>query len=670
MYETTFGFKGRPFTVSPSSTCFFQATEHQNALDELLVTISSLNGISILTGDAGTGKTAICQQIISRLEHEFQIQLVDHCNFPTVRALLQTLVYGLTGSYEKASEQELRLALKTEIHSSYLARHQPMLVIVDEAHLLNDQFLEELRVLSDISVDGQQTLQLLLSGQTALEETLFLPSLSSLNQRIGCQVFLDRMTREESEQYIQYRLDRVATDDRTFFTEDAIKLITQVSDGLPRCLNQICDHGLMIAFLQDSPIVDEAITREAFHDLQQLPLHWNDPLPASSPLEEIRNSRHSEESEQTTVETFSKENEVDHEIDTLMDERLNQLADESSIDDVGLVSDELDWDSEDIFSLGDGIEAIEIGSELEEESSYEDVVNTPQLESESLADQTDVVNLESLDTSQAHIDQPATDGFTEIIDRYAAIDAGIDPTTLPQVDPKKSEASSQIPQLQAPQFGTSTQPAKTVVPATKMPNSKIEQAQSSEYEFELDTELSESSDLIEAIDQIDKVIPESAESNCSSEADPIDLSDAQQNSKKEDVYQALAQEMSMGEDCLEGLLASQVYEVCSETRQELLNSLNDILRYSEPSEVETVEEESSIYDVVLPEEVRISEPDIPSPQNHPTVAEQEDSASSVYRLDSRTESEQRSSATSHLKGPAFGRYKNLFSRLRRKQGLS
>ncbi|WP_298860300.1 ATP-binding protein, partial [uncultured Gimesia sp.] len=145
MYETNFGFKNRPFTVSPCPNCFFQATEHQNVLDELLITNSSMNGISILTGDAGTGKTAICQQLISQLENQFQIQFVEHCNFPTVRALLQTLLYGLTDSYEKVSEQELRLALNAEIRSSFLAHDQPLLVIVDEAHLLSSPFLEELR---------------------------------------------------------------------------------------------------------------------------------------------------------------------------------------------------------------------------------------------------------------------------------------------------------------------------------------------------------------------------------------------------------------------------------------------------------------------------------------------------------------------------------------------
>jgi type II secretory pathway predicted ATPase ExeA len=377
MYETNFGFKDRPFTVSPSPACFFQAAEHQNILDELLISISSLNGITILTGDAGTGKTAICRQIIFQLENQFQIQFVEHCNFPTVRALLQTLLYGLTDCYEKVSEQELRLALRAEIRSSFLAHDQPLLVIVDEAHLLNVSFLEELRVLSDISFDGKPALQLMLCGQTALEETLIQSALSSLNQRIGCQVYLDRMTRQESEEYIEYRIKRVATEERSFFTEEAIKFITHVSDGLPRCLNQICDHSLMLAYVQDSPVVDESIAREAFTDLQQLPLHWNDPLPASSPLEELRKGSHSEVKGQAVTD--------DYEIDSCMEDRLNQLV-EADSDETEFHSDDSDsdWDSSDLLSLGDDIEAIEIGSGSEAIENHEQAASAVQSVSEFL----------------------------------------------------------------------------------------------------------------------------------------------------------------------------------------------------------------------------------------------------------------------------------------------
>ncbi|WP_339731951.1 AAA family ATPase [uncultured Gimesia sp.] len=626
MYETNFGFKDRPFTVSPSPACFYQATEHQNVLDELLVSISSLNGITILTGEAGTGKTAICRQLISQLEEQFQIQFVEHCNFPTVRALLQTLLYSLTDCYEKVSEQELRLALSAEIRSSFLAHGQPLLLIVDEAHLLPVSFLEELRVLSDISFDGKPALQLMLCGQTALEETLVQSALSSLNQRIGCQAYLDRMTRLESEEYIAYRIQRVATEEREYFTEEAVKFITQVSDGLPRCLNQICDHSLMLAYLQDSPVVDEAITREAFTDLQQLPLHWNDPLPARSPLEEMRESEPVEKIDQMLNE---EETATDYDIDTSMEDQLNELASTPSSE-TESATDDFDWDSSDLLSLGDDIEAIEIGDSSEENEVCETEViaseSEPELEPAmpplSIAETfTEVVHNDSTSSEQVSSFE-ITDGFVEIVDRYAAIDAGVDPATLPQETLSETDVMSSSLRLQPPPF-------RAAVPQQDLSS---KQSIAPPVQPAVAVQSSETDKL---------------ESSSDVESNPIVFEESQLKRLEPNVFQALADEISQDDGSFEELLAAQVYEVCSETRRGLLNALNEIRNYSESQETEAVEEEPVAYDMVEPEF--------------------EPPSGTSFRLDSQTEQGTQNAATSHLKGPALGRYKNLFTRLRRKQ---
>lgn len=624
MYETNFGFTDRPFTVSPSPACFFQAAEHKNVLDELLVSISSLNGITILTGEAGTGKTAICRQLIAQLEEQFQIQFVEHCNFPTVRALLQTLLYSLTDCYEKVSEQELRLALSAEIRSSVLAHGQPLLLIVDEAHLLPVSFLEELRVLSDISFDGKPALQLMLCGQPSLEETLIEPGLSSLNQRIGCQAYLDRMTRLESEEYIEFRIQRVATEEREYFTEEAIKFITHVSDGLPRCLNQICDHSLMLAYVQGSPVVAESITREAFTDLQQLPLHWNDPLPTRSPLEELRNAEpaHSEGFDQLLTD----EDAAEYEIDDSMEERLNELA-EATTSETESAVDDFDWDSSDLLSMGDEIEAIEIGadsearagSEVGTDSEAEVVLSEAVIEPEPVFETLpEEVHAPSISAEFANSTE-STDGFVEIVDRYAAIDAGIDPATLPQETGHKSEQIHSSLRLQPPRFQA---PAPIQAQAT-VPMPAIEHDAS-----------------------------ESLESHAS---DSIVFEESQLKQLEPNVFQALAKEISQDEGTYEELLAAQVYEVCSETRRGLLNALHEIRNYAESiesDESDTVEPEPAAYDMVEPEY-------------------EQPAGGASFRFDAQPEQgTQERSATAHLKGPALSRYKNLFTRLRRKQEMS
>ena len=449
-------------------------------------------------------------------------------------------------------------------------------------------FWEELRVLSDISIDGQPGLQLLLSGQTALEETLFQSSLSSLSQRIGCQVFLEKMTRQESEQYIEYRLNRVATVERSFFSDDAVKFITHVSDGLPRCLNQICDHGLMLAYVQDSPLVDELMAREAFHDLQQLPLHWNDPLPAASPLEELRSVSHADEIE---IESISTEDDSEHEIDDFMDDRLNQLV-ESDFMETELDSDDSSWDSNDVFSLGDDIEAIEIGSGQETASDCEETISMPRQELESESECSEVDEFVSLDTDEVPITD-ATDGFTQIIDRYAAIDAGIDPEMLPEVTVPNTSLSDRNLQLIPPKFDVSAKPADAKNAHSKVQEPQMEQVPISEFNSDLDL-TSETSDV--------------RDSNIPAVTEP-DFDQAHQDSTNENVYQALAQEISMDEETFEEMLAAQVFEVCSETRKGLLDSLNEILSYPDLSEEFSQAEtgEPLAYDIVLPEEEEINE---------------------------------------------------------------
>ena len=639
MYETFFGFKDRPFSVSPSPACFFQAAEHQNVLDEILVTISSLNGITILTGDAGTGKTAICRQLIDRLEDQFQIQFLEHCNFPTVRALLQTLLYGLTDCYEKISEQELRLALTAEIRSSFLVHGQPLLVIVDEAHLLGTPFLEELRVLSDIAFDGKPAVQLLLAGQTVLEETLIQPALSSLNQRIGCQTYLDRMTRQESEEYIEYRLNRVSAESSCCFSVEAIKFITHVSDGLPRCLNQICDHSLMLAYMQDVHEVDEAIAREAFADLQQLPLHWNDPLPVPSPLEEMRKKDTLAELDQFIDDDVL----LEHDIDESIEERLHQLVDEPTEDLEELSASEEYNLAEDPFSFGEGLEAIEIGSEAAsshgstEVTAEKDKVSSSPVEVLESNSETDM-NPDFSAVTEAYGD------FVDVVDRYAAIDAGFNPTSLYGENHQNFESTTSVFQLRTPQFHYVPHHQAQAVSDQPVLKSKAE-----EPEIDLKPTVEFSAEKTQ-------------EPNKGSGQE---FKEAGLNELEPEVFQELATEAARGEGSFEELLAAQVYEVCSETRKGLLNALNEIRNYKVPEEIDSAD----VYDIVQPESEEISAvPDYPVWNNDLQHDIQLKTASnSSVRLDSPSTEKAESSATAHLRGPAMGRYKNLFSRLRRKQ---
>uniref|UniRef100_UPI00261F6726 hypothetical protein n=1 Tax=uncultured Gimesia sp. TaxID=1678688 RepID=UPI00261F6726 len=245
----------------------------------------------------------------------------------------------------------------------------------------------------------------------------------------------------------------------------------------------------------------------------------------------------------------------------------------------------------------------------------------------------------------------AVDGFVEIVDRYAAIDAGIDPAKLPEETQGNPGVSGGIPKLQPPQFHSL---------ARSLPEeNQLSKQQISDPE-QIDVfPLLLNSDLETELPEVSK-------------SETIRLIEDQPDHSDQNVFQALAEEISEGEDTLEELLAAQVYEVCAETRKGLLNALHEISNYSETSETDVNRTDPCVYDLVQPESEEANELEIPSLMGgySDTTEKANQPSAASYRLDSHSDFEEQQSATSHLKGPALGRYKNLFTRLRRKQGLS
>lgn len=287
MYDQFFALKRRPFSATPDPGCFFPSASARQALAQLQECARSAQGIGLLTAPAGMGKTLLCRRLAVSLSRDFTTVCVLHSNYATRRSLLQAILYELGVPYARMPEQELRLELATACRRACQAT-DGVVLIVDEAHLLSERLLEELRTLTNLAEKGRPFVRLVLSGQLSLEETLAAPPLSALNQRVAAHVTLEPLTRAESAEYIEYRLLMARTALRDVFTAEAVDLICQASDGLPRCLNQLCDHSLALAYTANQKPVTGAQVLEALDDLRQLPLHWNEPLPAPSPLEQLQ----------------------------------------------------------------------------------------------------------------------------------------------------------------------------------------------------------------------------------------------------------------------------------------------------------------------------------------------------------------------------------------------
>mgnify|MGYP003663813040 CR=1 FL=1 len=333
MYEPFFGMDRRPFSATPDPGCFFGSVELQAVLEELTVCVERGQGIAILTAAAGVGKTLLCQRLAANLREressrsQFECVYLSNSNFPTRRSLLQAILFEMGDEYSRRDEPELRLDLRSRLLSLRPER-EALVLIVDEAHLFSDELLEELRTLSDLAAGGSSLVRIMLSGQHDLEERLTDRSFDAINQRISKHVFVEPLTISESADYIRHRLTWAGCNVESTLTEEAISIITRASGGVPRCLNQLSDHSLLLAFASDQKPVTADTVREALEDLKQLPLHWNDVSDGTEIVGFVEDENSSE-----TFDDESEESVIDESvIDAERDAALTRLAGNGSVD--------------------------------------------------------------------------------------------------------------------------------------------------------------------------------------------------------------------------------------------------------------------------------------------------------------------------------------------------
>jgi len=315
MYQNFFQFTRSVFSAAPDSALLYSTALIERTLQSLEQTLIQGEGIGLLTAPAGVGKTLICKAIRDRLashstlctgsdgiftdsdnhlekaapsEGPFPVLLLQS-QFPTRSSLLQTILFELNRPYARMSEQELRLEL-ISYGRNLAQKHHGIAIIVDEAHLLGEHILEELRGLTNYMFCADPIFRVVLSGQLALEETLTSRSLEAVNQRLSCHVTLETLTRQESIEYIETRIQGSGAICSDVFTPEALDLIVRASDGLPRCLNQLCDHTCLLASLSGTKPAGESHVREALDDLVKLPLHWNIPQARLDPVSELNGS--------------------------------------------------------------------------------------------------------------------------------------------------------------------------------------------------------------------------------------------------------------------------------------------------------------------------------------------------------------------------------------------
>jgi general secretion pathway protein A len=267
MYNDYFGFRVSPFSATPDPQFFYTTPVYREAFATLQYGIQEKKGFIVVTGEVGTGKTTLLRKLMTHnLNGIIHTVFLFNTNL-NFDELLQMLVCDLglnaTGSNKALLLQELNKYLLTQIREGHIVA-----VLVDESQNLSDEALEGLRLLSNMETDHEKLIQIVLMGQPELQEKLDQPSLRQLKQRIAVHCRISPLKDEEVKPYIDFRLRAAGYTGKSLFDTDAIMLLAEYSQGIPRLVNNICDNSLLTAFATNRKSISAAIVEEVACDLR------------------------------------------------------------------------------------------------------------------------------------------------------------------------------------------------------------------------------------------------------------------------------------------------------------------------------------------------------------------------------------------------------------------
>jgi type II secretory pathway predicted ATPase ExeA len=262
MYEAHFGLRRRPFRPTPDCECYYPATTHERALAQLVQAVTDDEGIALLTGNPGSGKTVLCHRLLECLGEETTTAFLTNSHVASRAGLLQALLYDLSLPYEGRGEQEMRLALTDYLLQNYATGRRAVLVI-DEAQHLSPDLLEELRLLGNLEAGHGKAVQLVLVAQPWFVESLQQPELASFSQRLVVRSRLEALDVQEAADYLVHHLRTAGGRPEEIITDEALAILARGTHGVPRLLNQAAHQALAIACTANTAPVDAEVALEA-----------------------------------------------------------------------------------------------------------------------------------------------------------------------------------------------------------------------------------------------------------------------------------------------------------------------------------------------------------------------------------------------------------------------
>ena len=280
MYEAFFGLRERPFDLVPNPRFLYLTPRQQEAFSNLRYGLMVSRGMTLLLGEAGTGKTTLLKSVLAEIDTS-SVECVLMSNPTLTRAeFYEFLTTGFKLSPDAAnSKTRFLLELSRHLQERYESGGVSAIVL-DEAQSLSYELLEEVRLLSNIDTEKVKLLNVVLAGQPELAARLNEPSLRQLKQRIGLRCELVSLDFPETAAYIAGRLKIAGGEPAAIFSREAIQTIHAMSRGLPRTINVICENALIGGFAAHARPVSRSIVEDVCHDfdLGAVPSAPDEPL--------------------------------------------------------------------------------------------------------------------------------------------------------------------------------------------------------------------------------------------------------------------------------------------------------------------------------------------------------------------------------------------------------
>jgi general secretion pathway protein A len=288
MYAPFFGLKQKPFSIAPDPRYLFMSERHREALAHLLYGVRGGGGFVLLTGEIGAGKTTVCRCFLEQIPARCNVAYIFNPKLSALELLITVChEFGIKFPLLTAAGTPPGLKDYVDGLNEYLLRThavgQNNVLIIDEAQNLSSDVLEQLRLLTNLETSERKLLQIVLIGQPELRVMLARPELEQLAQRVIARYHLDALTEKETTQYVAHRLAVAGLKGALPFDAGALRRIHQLTRGIPRRINLLCDRSLLGAYATGKSRVDRGIVDKAAREVFGPHDSHGEPAMASAP---------------------------------------------------------------------------------------------------------------------------------------------------------------------------------------------------------------------------------------------------------------------------------------------------------------------------------------------------------------------------------------------------